>query len=73
MGYNMQQKNQDADQKGFSSESASFNGKWNAIFAIIAIAIVEVYALSRGIDGTILAGTIAIIAGLGGYTAGKKK
>jgi len=37
--------------------------------AIIAIATIELYALTQGIDGALLAGTIAIIAGLGGYEA----
>ena len=37
--------------------------------AIAAIAVVEVYALSQGVNGVILTGAIAIIAGLAGWTA----
>lgn len=35
--------------------------------AIVGIVIVEMYALSQGINGHILALTIAAISGLGGY------
>ena len=35
-----------------------------AIFCIVAI---EIIALTKGIDGTALAGASALIAGLGGY------
>ncbi|MBA7568559.1 hypothetical protein ES708_10288 [subsurface metagenome] len=46
--------------------------KWTpTIIAIIAITALEAIALFKGIDGTLLAGTAAIIAGLGGFTAGK--
>jgi len=46
--------------------------KWTpAIIAIIVIAALEGFALYLGINGALLAGTVAIIAGLGGYTAGK--
>lgn len=41
------------------------------IVAIIAIAILEAIALFRGIDGAGLAGAVAIIAGLGGYSTSK--
>ena len=44
--------------------------------AILAITILEAFALFQGIDGTLLAGSIAIIAGLAGYkvaTIKKKK
>ena len=36
--------------------------------AIIAVAALEVVALCFGYDGAILAGAMAIIGGLGGYT-----
>ena len=39
------------------------------IVAILAILAIELYALSLGIKGTVLAGTLVIIAGLGGYEA----
>ncbi|MBA7581335.1 hypothetical protein ES708_23237 [subsurface metagenome] len=39
--------------------------------AIIAITALEGYALYLGINGVLLAGTAAIIAGLGGFTAGR--
>ena len=37
------------------------------IIAILAIVALEIYALSQGINGTMLGWTVAIIAGLGGY------
>jgi len=37
--------------------------------ALFCITGLEIYAISQGMDGVILAGTIAIIAGIGGYTA----
>jgi len=42
------------------------------IIAILAILILEILAITQGINGTLLAGTIAIIAGLGGYTAARR-
>lgn len=42
------------------------------IIAILAILILEIVALTQGVNGALLAGTIAIIAGLGGYTAAKR-
>lgn len=46
--------------------------KWTpAIIAIISITALEGFALYLGINGVLLAGTAAIIAGLGGFTAGK--
>lgn len=42
------------------------------VTAMICIAGLEIYALSQGINGTILAGTIGILAGLGGFIIGKK-
>jgi hypothetical protein len=38
--------------------------------AIIAIAALEVCAMYMGYDGTILAGALALIGGLGGYLTG---
>ena len=43
--------------------------KLTPIIAIAAIVALECVALSKGINGVMLAGSIAIIAGLGGYTA----
>ena len=46
------------------------------ITAILAITILETFALFQDIDGALLAGSIAIIAGLAGYkvaTTFKKK
>jgi len=42
------------------------------IIAIISIVILEIVALIQGIDGQIFATVISIIAGLGGYTIGRK-
>jgi len=42
------------------------------IIAIISIVILEAIALIQGIDGQIFATVIGVIAGLGGYTIGKK-
>lgn len=38
------------------------------IVAIVAVVILELVALSQGINGVMLAGSIAVISGLGGYT-----
>ncbi|GAI08747.1 unnamed protein product [marine sediment metagenome] len=43
------------------------------IIAMLLIAMLEVVAIVNEINGALLAGSIAIIAGLGGYTAGKKR
>ncbi len=46
--------------------------KWTpAIIAMIIIGGLEAFALYLGVNGALLAGTLAIIAGLGGFTAGK--
>jgi hypothetical protein len=37
------------------------------LLAIIAIAFVECFALSHGIDGTILVISIAVMSGIAGY------
>ena len=44
-----------------------------ALLAIVAIAVLEAIALLRGVDGTLLAFSIAIIAGLGGYYVGRNR
>lgn len=44
-----------------------------ATTAIAAILIVLIVAMIKNIDGMLLSAGIAIIAGLGGYTAGKVK
>lgn len=41
-----------------------------SIIAILSITILEIVAITQGINGALLAGSIAIIAGLGGYAAG---
>lgn len=43
------------------------------IVAIIAIALLLGLAIWKDIDGSLLAGGLALIAGLGGYAAGKLK
>lgn len=43
------------------------------ITAIICITILEVFAMSQGIDGVALAGACTVIAGLGGFQAHKLK
>lgn len=47
--------------------------KATPIIAIIAIVALEAYAINQGLNGVLLAGSIAIIAGLGGYIAPHKK
>lgn len=44
----------------------------STILAIICITALEIIALANGINGALLAGSIAIIAGLGGYAIKKK-
>lgn len=41
--------------------------------AIIALLILAVTAMLKGIDGAMLASTTAAIAGLGGYSLGARK
>jgi len=43
------------------------------ILAIICITILEIVAITQGVNGALLAGTIAVIAGLGGYQAHRVK
>ena len=45
--------------------------KTTAITSIICITLLMGYAISQGVNGTILAGALVLIAGLGGYIAGK--
>ena len=40
---------------------------WVAVFAILAIAALEFYALSKGIDGTLFSAATAGIGGIVGY------
>ena len=40
--------------------------------AIIALMILELKALEMGINGPVFVGVVGIIAGLGGYSIGKK-
>jgi len=42
------------------------------VTAIISITILELIAVSHGIDGAALAGGTAIVAGIAGYTVGTK-
>jgi len=42
------------------------------LFAISCITTLEVIAIANGLDGTLLAGAVAVIAGLGGYSARAK-
>jgi len=42
------------------------------ITAIISIVILEIVAMIKGIDGQIFATVISVLAGLGGYTVGRK-
>lgn len=43
------------------------------LISIIAIVILEGIALLTHTDGALLAGSMALIAGLGGYTIGRKR
>ena len=45
--------------------------KWVAGLAIGCITVLEIFAMAHGVDGTALAGAIAVIAGLGGYVAAR--
>ena len=40
--------------------------KWTPIASIIGIVVIEIYAINQGLNGTILAGTIAVVAAIGG-------
>jgi len=42
---------------------------WTPIVSIIAIVALELVAVCKSLNGVMLAGSIALIAGLGGYTA----
>ncbi|MBA7712380.1 hypothetical protein ES703_121354 [subsurface metagenome] len=43
--------------------------KLTPIIAILTIGALEAFAISQGVNGVLLAGSIAVIAGLGGYAA----
>lgn len=38
------------------------------IIAILAIVLLELVAISKGMNGVMLAGSVALIAGIGGFT-----
>jgi len=42
------------------------------VAAIVSITILEGLAIMQGINGIVLASSIGVIAGLGGFIAGKK-
>ena len=42
------------------------------IAAILSIAVIEGLAILQGINGVILSSAIGVLAGLGGFIAGKK-
>ena len=48
-----------------------YQKKW--FWAILSILVVECFALYQGIDGLLLGGVVAGLAGLGGYELGKKE
>ena len=52
-----------------SEKVGFYNEKW--FWAIICITLVEMYALSQGINGLMLGAYVAGIAGLGGYSIAK--
>lgn len=39
------------------------------MLAMVLIAGLEFYAISKGLNGTLLAGVLVLLAGLGGYEA----
>lgn len=47
--------------------------RWATVAAlgIVSVTVVELYALSQGIDGTALTASLAAIAGLGGAGIGR--
>lgn len=47
--------------------------KLTPIISIVSISGLMAYAVHQGINGVLLAGVIAVIAGLGGYIAPHKK
>ncbi len=50
-----------------SKKIVNTKNKFVVIAAIIALAAIELYAMSQGINGQLQAGIIIIIAGLGGW------
>jgi len=49
------------------------NAKLETILAMLLIALIEIIAIMKGIDGTLLSIVVSVLAGLGGYHAGKRK
>ena len=49
------------------------NLPYTSLVAIIAILILAIVALLKGIDSGLVAGSVAAIAGLGGYAIGKAR
>ena len=47
--------------------------KYKMYGAMICITIIELYALSLGIDGIVLSASIGLLSGLGGYSVAKKQ
>jgi len=45
----------------------------NTKLAMVLIAVIEIVALLKGIDGALLSTVVAVIAGLGGYSYAKAK
>jgi hypothetical protein len=39
------------------------------LFVVLMIGLIEVYALSRGVDGVALSGSLGALGALGGYVA----
>ena len=46
-----------------------FKGELVTVAAILGLVIIEVVALLNGVNGTLLAAIVAVVAGLGGYNA----
>lgn len=46
---------------------------FKACIAMLSIVLLEVYALSQGINGVVLTAVIGALAGLGGYTIGSAR
>lgn len=38
-----------------------------AITALLCITVLEIWAIYNGLDGTLLAGVVAVLAGIAGY------
>lgn len=57
--------------EGFWRLTQMAKHRLEAITAMICITALEIVALLKGIDGTLLSTVIAIIAGLGGFWIGR--